>query len=779
MQKKIDSLEKSIQNHLRNGNYGEVIPLLDKFKNNENYIFYTYFLYEATNEKEKKLKVLDDIFQKFDNDKSKAYLEILNKVKPVSQNIRCFFDTSYIENLLLIALEENDENAELQFRFGTHILDNNNDINGLKYINNAIKLDHKFDERKLNFLHSIYPSYIYFSQSDLELLFKECYKCYKDDEELWYKVFDFALVLEKYEIIEELIVDFEKSEKSNFYLVIRIVEYYCYQNDEEKIKNYYLKLADSNVTLSSKCIEKYCPADIALEILESGKYIQLDKNLLIANTYYRLGNYKKSLFLIDTILENPIDAYSTEKYKVMYFIKSYLLKSKIELELKNEKKALKVIQLAYSICKLEFDIDLISDEKIGLYFPKEVYLEVVYFYAKLCVELYIENIFFYEEKLSMLILLLKQHKFNEEKVSELQEKRNDIIKKNNEQNAKHIIDVKGKSVVGKIEGDSSSYSSIDLAEAYRSLKKYDDAISIYENLLESDPEHASYLNNLAICYSDMENSEKASELIEKAKKYGEFSSGKNTILKNYNDLKSGGKQNVELEFNLFKEEFKVAGNDDFKPKIDFYKYKSFNNFTLDSIANDYMYFSCSKELNDPQDLTFHNDNEEEVKILSLSKERCHPLMWAHYADSHKGICIKYKINLSLHEMGHSAVKYIKPGINEKDLDLTVMEYGMFCKHESWEYEKEYRLASYKGKSKIKYKYPIDLNEKQEYIQAYISEIIFGLKFDESMYNVLRPILLEKNRLRSKFIGDIKVSKVYEVPEKSFTLETREISNFYD
>ena len=82
-----------------------------------------------------------------------------------------------------------------------------------------------------------------------------------------------------------------------------------------------------------------------------------------------------------------------------------------------------------------------------------------------------------------------------------------------------------------------------------------------------------------------------------------------------------------------------------------------------------------------------------------------PLMWAHYADSHKGVCIQYKITPSnLKDTKERVVRlldvdYSKSfSINAK----TPFIDSLVVKSKYWQYEKETRLVMYSRKEEEKY-----------------------------------------------------------------------------
>lgn len=87
-------------------------------------------------------------------------------------------------------------------------------------------------------------------------------------------------------------------------------------------------------------------------------------------------------------------------------------------------------------------------------------------------------------------------------------------------------------------------------------------------------------------------------------------------------------------------------------------------------------------------------NSSKTPILN-----CSSLMWAHYANSHKGICIQYEItpdsikqhNDESHVLRIGNIRYK----NRKAMsDYITLDNALLAKSNSWEYEKEVRLMYY-------------------------------------------------------------------------------------
>lgn len=146
------------------------------------------------------------------------------------------------------------------------------------------------------------------------------------------------------------------------------------------------------------------------------------------------------------------------------------------------------------------------------------------------------------------------------------------------------------------------------------------------------------------------------------------------------------------------------------------------------IKNNCLTFGNPKNFNDPMDPILrewlnlrkkrsHNTIDKKLfklltncidnlRISCLSKKDpksndvfLNPLMWSHYADSHKGICIQYEItkdaleahNNDEHILRIGSVKYR----NSKTMsDYITLDNALLAKGECWNYEQEERLIYY-------------------------------------------------------------------------------------
>lgn len=146
----------------------------------------------------------------------------------------------------------------------------------------------------------------------------------------------------------------------------------------------------------------------------------------------------------------------------------------------------------------------------------------------------------------------------------------------------------------------------------------------------------------------------------------------------------------------------------------------------------------------------YEDKINRIRIYSLASsdeenyiENSH-LMWAHYADGHKGFCIEFnegilsnyplcktgKANTSIKVEYPDKLKYEELTINEEGQLIESIDYVLAkvisTKHKLWEYEQEVRLIS-----KVKDIHPFS--------PTAINAIYFGVKMEEPIKTELLNI----------------------------------------
>lgn len=224
------------------------------------------------------------------------------------------------------------------------------------------------------------------------------------------------------------------------------------------------------------------------------------------------------------------------------------------------------------------------------------------------------------------------------------------------------------------------------------------------------------------------------------------------------------KQNILVSINKAITEFKL-------PIL--YRYMSFNEYAEQGIKNEDIYMVSGAEVNDAfegivisesstqLDTEIYNEHSQsEIYIKSFSCKKNNLLMWSHYADAHKGICIGYDFARVSEEIKHHLypVQYsnVIPSIDDINR-LRIHEFMYLRKSCCWSYEKEWRLI-YKKEDLPYINHNITLN--------CISEIQFGLRTSEEIKRKIFEIVKEKNEKGSSI-------KLYETikSEEGYSLKT--------
>ena len=125
-------------------------------------------------------------------------------------------------------------------------------------------------------------------------------------------------------------------------------------------------------------------------------------------------------------------------------------------------------------------------------------------------------------------------------------------------------------------------------------------------------------------------------------------------------------------------------------------------YGLDDLRNRRLKIARIMELNDPfeflgvdlSDRQFRRalrETKAELSttkgILCFSKTWTNPVLWGHYADKHRGICLGFEVPSSvLHKVEYVDSRFPRPDV----LDEAFMQKLLFTKFSHWQYEQEYR-----------------------------------------------------------------------------------------
>lgn len=164
-------------------------------------------------------------------------------------------------------------------------------------------------------------------------------------------------------------------------------------------------------------------------------------------------------------------------------------------------------------------------------------------------------------------------------------------------------------------------------------------------------------------------------------------------------------------------------------------------------------------------------DEEPEEILRLRKHKkqnpCYvsPLMWAHYADEHKGLCIRYRFTsaqLPLHnddetEMFRFGNIDYKDKFSVNDNDISVRD-ALFAKSKVWKYEHETRLVYYSTEN-------VNI-VKTVPVPGAIQAIYLGIRCSEEDERVIKSLIKGRNILLYRMYTDnanvykLKAKRIY-------------------
>ena len=198
--------------------------------------------------------------------------------------------------------------------------------------------------------------------------------------------------------------------------------------------------------------------------------------------------------------------------------------------------------------------------------------------------------------------------------------------------------------------------------------------------------------------------------------------------------KQGAKEKAKSEY------FKLVSLTRDDPPVSLFKFVPLDSKRLLSLIDNKAYLSSLKQLNDPMECDFlkeYSTMGECFKYFGIEPRICSMvtnleaetfksiLMYAHYADNQKGICVEYDVDFdALNKQDNVAYGYVeykkKEGINNlQDLYL--------LKHADWEYENEFRIVCFGN---------------DEFIQAQVKSITFGLNCPVPQRQIIYNLLPE-------------------------------------
>lgn len=131
-----------------------------------------------------------------------------------------------------------------------------------------------------------------------------------------------------------------------------------------------------------------------------------------------------------------------------------------------------------------------------------------------------------------------------------------------------------------------------------------------------------------------------------------------------------------------------------------------------------------------------NSHIDEMGVFCMTEKKNNILMWAHYADGHKGLCLEFQ-TISTNPFFVIAQKidyrqnYSKPNIFTSTSDEQ-MQAKLLIKAEDWEYEKEWRIINHDNGPGI-YNFPKEL----------LTGVILGCKISEEYKKIIKELIANR------------------------------------
>ncbi len=191
--------------------------------------------------------------------------------------------------------------------------------------------------------------------------------------------------------------------------------------------------------------------------------------------------------------------------------------------------------------------------------------------------------------------------------------------------------------------------------------------------------------------------------------------------------------------------------------VTLYKYVSLNR-VVDILDNHRLYLNDGNNLNDPFEVTVTDEKMKKVRhieglhILSLTSSYRNKLIWSHYTDSHKGVCLTVKVpnNLvypvcystkrvyedsDIDKIISSSKRKTKKNVAKDFSLLNTNKKIAYIKDKKWEYEKEYRVVFDKDDEA-----GLIHQDNKWFMSVKITNIYLGVNFDKNEREIKEKIM---------------------------------------
>lgn len=235
-----------------------------------------------------------------------------------------------------------------------------------------------------------------------------------------------------------------------------------------------------------------------------------------------------------------------------------------------------------------------------------------------------------------------------------------------------------------------------------------------------------------------------------------------------------------------------------KDYIILYSFRKYSEYSLQDLINNEITCVSSSKMNDPFDSLANYIGDPTRLIMACDKEKhivpqsqtfdhftirsfvanrknyeeddrivFNKVMWAHYADCHKGFCIKYKFKrdsyVQFDEEKCSFTRIIPVKYTDKKIGIDTKlntDNAFAMKDMCWEYENEVRLLHFEGNCGEDH-YSIKLGN-----DVSIEEIIFGIRCPEDAKRTIANLVYKKCKLSEIYNEDC---NIYNLMKRGYPL----------
>lgn len=213
-----------------------------------------------------------------------------------------------------------------------------------------------------------------------------------------------------------------------------------------------------------------------------------------------------------------------------------------------------------------------------------------------------------------------------------------------------------------------------------------------------------------------------------------------------------------------------------------YKYVSLNR-VVDILDNHRLYLSDGKNFNDPFEITVTDKKNCKVRhieglhILSLTNSFRNKLIWSHYTDSHKGVCLTVQVpnhlvypicysteriyeDSDINNIISSSTKITKKSVDKDFSPLSKNKKMAYIKDKKWLYEKEYRIVFDKEDEN-----GLIHQDGKWFMSVKITNIYLGVNFHKNKTEIKKEIMEACNRNKIKIAQMIVSNSDYSVKVK--------------